>query len=56
MSALNPSGWADDRLMEAFNLLDAVLSEAHEDHDAHALLKKARGLCEDADMALEQGA
>jgi hypothetical protein len=30
------------------------LSETHEESDAHHPLKKARGLCEDADIALEQ--
>ena len=56
MSGLVLSGWADDRLMDAFNLIDEVLADTHPEHDAHALLKKARGLVEDADIELERTA
>jgi len=56
MSGVLPSGWTDDRLMQAFDLIDAVLGETHPEHDARALLKKARGLVEDADIELERTA
>jgi len=56
MSGVLASGWTDDRLMQAFDLIDAVLGETHPEHDAHALLKKARGLVEDADIELERTA
>lgn len=56
MSAPTPSGWADDRLMEAFDLIDAVLGDTNPEHDAYPLLKKARGMVEDADFKLERAA
>lgn len=51
-----PSGWTDDRLMNAFDLIDAVLTETHIEHDAHAILKRARDLIEEADVELERTA
>lgn len=51
-----PSGWTDDRLMNAFDLIDAVLTETHIEHDAHAILRKARDLIEEADVELERTA
>ena len=53
MSAPTPTGWADNRLMRATDQLEAVLLETPDDHPARALLKKALGLVEDADIAFE---
>ena len=53
MSAPTPTGWADKRLMKAYDLLDEVQMETPFDHPAHALLRRAGGLIEDADMEIE---
>jgi len=53
---LLPSGWADDRLRQAFDLIDAVLTETHQEHDAFYHLTKAMTGVEDADCALEKSA
>jgi hypothetical protein len=53
---LSPSGqWADERLSDAYSLIDAVLAETHPESDARAFLLKAAEAVEDADMALERG-
>lgn len=43
-------------MMNAFDLIDAVLTETHIEHDAHAILRKARDLIEEADVELERTA
>jgi hypothetical protein len=51
-----PNGWADDRLMEAFDLIGAVRIDARE-AGAFALadiLAKAEKAVEAADVALEE--
>lgn len=52
----NPAGeWADDRLSDAYQLIDDVLAITHPESDARALLLKAAEAVEDADIALERG-
>ena len=53
MSAPAPIGWADKRLMKAYDLIDEVLMETPFDHPARALLRKAGELVEDADLEIE---
>jgi len=54
VSAPTATGWADNRLMRATDQLEAVLLETPDDHPARAILKKALGLVEDADIAFEE--
>lgn len=48
------TGWADNRLMEAYDLIEAVLDGLHPESDAYASLRIARDEVEAADIAMEQ--
>ncbi len=54
MNDLNASGWTDDRLMQAYDLLYSILSETDKEHHAYPKLKKARDLVEDIDVEFER--
>jgi hypothetical protein len=45
-------GWADGRLGQAYDLIQAVLDEQHPEVDSHDMLKAARDKVEDADMEI----
>lgn len=55
---LNAIGWAEPRLMTVFDLLDELYAE-YRDPDGgtdqlSTMLKRARDLCEDADVLIEE--
>lgn len=56
MSAPTATGWVDDRLMRAYDLIESVLLEKQPGTDAHAALKQARDNVEAADTELEKAA
>lgn len=52
---LSPSGqWADERLSDAYSLIDAVLAESHIESDERYFLLQAAEAVEEADMVLEK--
>lgn len=53
MSAPTPTGWVDDRLMQAYDLIYAVFLDADPASPEYAILRQASGLVEDADYAME---
>jgi len=45
-------GWADGRLGQAYDLIDAVYREQHTEHDSNAMLKKLGEDIEAADIEI----
>jgi len=45
-------GWADGRLGQAYDLIDAVRMEQHTEHDSNAMLKKLGEDIEAADIEI----
>ena len=59
MSApLNAIGWAEPRLMTAFDMLDELYEQYRDPEggtdELSDMLKRARDLCEDADVEIER--
>lgn len=54
MAKLNPTGWADDRLQDAYNLIEAVQGEWNQELDVYGILKDILDKIEDADCELER--
>ncbi len=45
-------GWADGRLGQAYDLLDAVMRDQHPEHDSRAMLNKLLGEVEATDIEI----
>lgn len=45
-------GWADGRLGQAYDLIDAVMRDQHPEHDTRAMLNKLLGDVESADIEI----
>ena len=46
------NGWADGRLGQAYDLIDAVMRDQHPEHDSRAMLKKLLEDVEGADIEI----
>ncbi|GEM_PF-3203343 len=45
-------GWADGRLGQAYDLIDAVMRDQHPEHDSREMLKKLTEGVEKADIEI----
>ena len=52
MNATTPTGWADDRLMQALDLIEDVMRDQGSGCDAYALLSRIPPMIEAADIEL----
>jgi hypothetical protein len=56
-SPLDPYGWAEPRLMTAYDMLDELYQQWRDPEggrdELSDMLKSARDLCEDADVMIE---
>jgi hypothetical protein len=45
-------GWADGRLGQAYDLIDAAMRDQHPEHDSRAMLSRILGEIESADIEI----
>lgn len=46
------NGWADGRLGQAYDLIDAVMRDQHPEHDSRMMLRALLGSVEAADIEI----